>query len=106
MLCRALVGEKTASAWARAIANPASSRHLSEYIKLAKFMLSSPATSVENERQFSLMKLLKSTTRNRMGPQLLNGLCRIQRSGYSLLDFPFEESLKVWLAEASRRAVD
>ena len=80
MLCRALVGEKTASAWARAIANPASSRHLSEYIKLAKSMLTSPATSVENKRQFSLMKLLKSYInlhRNRMGPQLLNGLCRI-----------------------------
>ena len=50
--------------------------------------------------------LLKSATGNRMGPQLLNGLCRIQRSGYSLVYFPFEESRKVWLAEASRRAVD
>jgi hypothetical protein len=60
-------------------------------------MICLPTTSVENERTFSLMNLIKTCLRNRTGPQLLEDLCRIQRSEYELKTFPYEKIYAVWM---------
>jgi hypothetical protein len=65
--------------------------------------MSFPITSVENERQFSLMNLVKNKFRNRMGEKLLNAICRIKRCSYTVENFPFGEAQKNWARQKSRR---
>jgi hypothetical protein len=103
--CRAAAGEEPSTAWATISKAFNMRRHIPEFLKLAQIMLVSPATSVDNERQFSLMKLLKSPIRNRMGPEMLNSLCRIKRSGITVQEFPYKECLEEWLKRKNRRMV-
>ena len=88
-------GDSTAECWKKAITIECIKKHLRSYCKLVKVSLVLPS-SVENERHFSLMKLLKDATGNRMGTQLLNALCIVQRSEFSEQKDPFREALKVW----------
>lgn len=90
-------GQSTRDAWKGIFTSPAVSKHMQAYCVLAKIMLCTPVTSVENERQFSLMKLLKDERRNRMGPELLNCLSRVKRSPYSVTTFPYQAWMKEWL---------
>ena len=103
---RLSAAETTETCWAAAMENPSIGRHISSYCELAKIMITFPATSVENERHFSLMNLLKSPLRNRMGPELLNALCRIKRSQYGVRCFPYQACLGVWKKEKQRRGID
>ena len=63
------------------------------------------ATSVENERQFNSMNLIKDSGRNRLGPTILNALCRIKRSGYTSQTCPYGEAIKLWQKQKNRRGV-
>ncbi len=98
-------GQSTKDAWEAIFTSPAVSKHMPAYCTLAKIMLCVPVTSVENERQFSLMKLLKNEKRNRMGPELLNCLSRVKRSPYTVKTFPYQSWLREWLT-AGRYNVD
>jgi hypothetical protein len=90
-------GQSTKEAWKNIFVSPAVSKHMKSFCLLAKIMLCMPVTSVENERSFSLMNLLKDEKRNRMGSELLNCLSRIKSSSYSTNSFPYEALLQVWL---------
>ena len=63
-----------------------------------------PATSVENETHFSLMKLLKSSLRNQMGPELLNALWRVCRVKHSAAQAPSNSSMDSSAASSVRNA--
>jgi hypothetical protein len=98
-------GQGTKEAWKNIFTSPAVSKHMKNYCVLARIMLCMPVTSVENERQFSLMNLLKDEKRNRLGSRVLNCLTRIKRSPYQVKTFPYEALLKEWL-KAGRYNVD
>ena len=68
-------------------------------------MLLIPVGSVENERCFSLMNLLKSDLRNRLGEDHLNCCVRVKRCRFGLNDFPFNEALSQWNDMVERRQI-
>ena len=91
--------------WARVFTNEAQLQHIRNFADLAKIALVTPIGSVENERSFSLMNYVKNERRNRMGCEVLNAICRIKRSGYTIKSFPYEETIKVWKNVRPRRGL-
>ncbi len=89
-------GDSTADCWNIALSKDVVRKHIQSYCKLAIVARVLPSTSVENERHFSLMALLKDARRNRMGPEMLNGLCIVQRSEHTLGNFPYKQALQIW----------
>ena len=81
MCARAKADDATLQCWTQAISKPVLNgrhiRHISSYVTLASIMLTLPSTSVENERQFSLMNLVKDKRHHRMGHGMLNDLCAL-----------------------------
>ena len=90
METRAKRGESTEECWSVAIQTASVRGHMPSHCQLAQIMLVLPSISVENERQFSLRKLLKGALRDGMKADMLNALCRVKRSPYGLLDFPYQ----------------
>ena len=72
-------------------------------MKLAYWGLALPVASVECERDFSKMKLIKTPLRNRLGNVNLSRLIRLSVDGPSLRQFPFDEALALWHQQRSRR---
>lgn len=103
---RAGAADSTIQCWSAAFSNhTVIGRYISSYCKLAGIMLILPSTSVENERQFSLMSMLKYGRRNKLGPKMLNALCRLKRSPLTVKTFPYGEGLAQWKRAAVRRGV-
>ena len=69
---------------------------LPELMKLADWGLALPVASVECERDFSKMKLIKTPLRNRLDNVNLSRLIRLSVDGPSLRQFPFDEALVLW----------
>lgn len=97
MISAAKNGQSTRDLWKNIFVSPAVSKHMRSYCVLAKVMMCLPVTSVENERQFSLMNLLKNEMRNSLGQEHMNCLSRIKRSTYNVETFPYSSWLKEWL---------
>ena len=74
------------------------SSRISEIQKLAHVLLSLPASSVEPERSFSQMALLKDCKRNRLLPKHLNTCMRLAKSRFTLSSFPLKDAHRVWLS--------
>ena len=72
---------------------------------LVQLMLLIPMGSIENERCFSLMNLLKSDLRNRLGEDHLNCCVRVKRCCSGLNDFPLNEALSHWNEMVGRRQI-
>ena len=89
--------------WGLVLRTPAQLQHMPQFAQLAQIALTFPITSVENERQFSLMNLVKNKFRNRMGEKLLNAICRIKRCSYTVENFPYREAQKEWATQKNRR---
>jgi hypothetical protein len=89
--------------WARVFKSETQLHHIRSFAELAKIALTTPTGSVENERSFSLMNYVKNERRNKLGPEALNAICRIKRSGYTIKDFPYEETIRVWKETRPRR---
>jgi hypothetical protein len=99
-------GKKTMEEYrGQVLTTPTMLQYLPGFAHMARIAMSFPLTSVENERQFSFMKLVKSQTRNRLGESLLNALSRIKRSKYTVRSFPYEKAIKVWQKQKKRRGV-
>ena len=92
--------------WARVFTNEMQLRHIRNFAELAKIALVMPIGSVENERQFSLTNYTKNESRNRMGPEVLNAICRIKRSSYSVDLFPYRETIRGWKETRPRRGLN
>lgn len=92
--------------WGLVLRTPAMIQHIPQFAQLAKIAKTFPITSVENERQFSQMNAVKNKSRNKMGEGLLNALCRIKRSSYTVENFPYAEAQKEWAKQKSRRGVN
>jgi len=61
---------------------------------VAAIELNFPMTSVENDRQFSLMNIVKCESSNRLGEGLLNAPCRIKRSKYTVEYYPYHKAVQ------------
>ena len=68
-------------------------------------MLLIPTGSVENERSFSDVTLLKSKIRNRMEEEHLNACHRVRRCRFTMGDFPYNAVIASWLSKGDRRMV-
>ena len=91
--------------WARVFTSETQLQHIRNFADLAKIALTTPTGSVENEGSFSLMNYVNNERRNRMGPEVLNAICRIKRSGYTIKVFPYEETIRVWKESRPRRGL-
>jgi hypothetical protein len=75
---------------------------ISEYFTLAELVMTIPIGSVENERDFSKMNLIKTDLRNRLGEKHLNTCMRIASSEYSFNTFPYPACFKLWMSKSVR----
>lgn len=78
---------------------------MGEYARLAHLVLSLPIGSVECERVFSHMNLLKSSIRNLMGEDYLNMSMRVATCDHSAKSFNFNHALRIWKASKQRYCV-
>ena len=62
-----------------------------------------PASSAENERGFSLMKLVKTDRRSRMNNATLNDLMTIQLESGSVLNFDPDPAINQWMNGGKRK---
>ena len=99
-----------AELWAAVFTGLTQSEYMPCITTLTSIAMVFPIGSVENERVFSMMNFLKDDWRNRMGPELLmrsmrliNALCWIKFSGYTVKSFPYEAALAVWNKAKRRR---
>lgn len=81
-------------------------RRVTEYAKLARLYATLPSGSVDNERSFSIMNIVKNALRNRLGTPHLNASMRNFRSSYTYLTFPYEEVYAHFIARKERRMMD
>lgn len=88
--------QTTDQLWLMCDADVALASRITEFHKVAHMVLSMPAHSVNNERAFSCMSLLKDAVRNRLGPAHLNCVMRLARSRFSLDNFPYTEAYQHW----------
>ena len=70
---------------------------------LANWGLAIPVTSVECERDFSRLKLVKTRLRNRLGAVNLSRLLRVSINGPDVTEFPFEDALVEWHNQQKHR---
>lgn len=93
--------------WATQLRNYVLSSAISAFALLvhAQIMLLIPVGSVENERSFSDVNLLKSSIRNRLDEQHLNACHRVRRCRFGLGDFPYREAVTSWREKCTRRNV-
>ena len=72
-------------------------------LRLADWRLALPLSSVECERDFSRMKLIKTPLRNRLKNTNLSRLIWISVDGPPISEYPFEEALLLWHQVKQRR---
>jgi hypothetical protein len=88
--------------WERVSKGPFASS-LTEWIKLSPVPFVLVPGSVENERVFSSMDFIKSSTRSRLKTQHLNCALRMKvQQMYTFTDFPSEEVNKEWKNKKER----
>eukprot|EP00798_Chlamydomonas_sp_ICE-L_P028154 gene28154-biopygen32112 len=77
-----------------------------EWIKVAKIALTMDGGSVEEERTFSVMNVIKCLTRNRLQEHNLNCTVRAftMRGLFPAHAFMFEEAFKHWTVVRSARS--
>ena len=85
------------------LTHPCQEHTLSEIRKLAQATSVLPVTSVECERAFSAMNVVKTQLRNRMSNSTLNNLITIRTVGPPLSKFPFADVVNIWYRHSSRR---
>ena len=66
-------------------------------LTLVDILLALPPTSVENERGFSLMNVIKGNRRQRLSNARLNNQMRIRIEGPSISDFDPGPSVETWM---------
>ena len=97
------IGVDFRTMWAQTL----SARHrysdMSEYLKLAQIMLMCSAGSVENERLFSCMNLVKSKTRNALKSEHLNACLRLATSAHTFDTFPYKRAYEKFAGKKKRR---
>ncbi|GAB4819968.1 hypothetical protein N2152v2_007014 [Parachlorella kessleri] len=64
--------------------------------KLALLSMTIPIGSVQNERSFSRMNLIKTELRNRLEGKHLNVAMRVARSRHTAATFPFKRAFSLW----------
>ena len=62
-----------------------------------------PPHTADCERDFSKMKLIKTSCRNRMGEDTLDGLMRLSINGPAPEKFPYEKAVQHWVSKKERR---
>lgn len=82
--------------WRRIDNDSALASRLSQFQIVAHIVMSLPASSVECERAFSLMSLIKDARRNRLQDAHLNACMRLGRSRFNLLSFPYDSAYQLW----------
>lgn len=82
--------------WCRVDKDPALAARMSQFQIIAHIVLSLPASSVECERAFSLMSLVKDARRNRLLDAHLNACMRFGRSRFNLSSFPYDSAYQLW----------
>ena len=97
--------EPTKTAWQGIFSNLCVREEISEFCKLAEILLCMPIGSVQNERAFSQMNLIKSDLRNKLGPQHLNAAMRVRRSSHNLRSLPVIRIVQRFLAKKQRRGI-
>lgn len=97
--------QTTEQLWLHVDSDIAVSSRISEIHTVAHIVLSMPASSVNNERAFSLMSIIKDALRNKMGPHHLNCTMRIARSRFTLDSFPYERAYQQWASASERYLV-
>jgi hypothetical protein len=65
--------------------------------------LATPVSSAEAERCFSTMKRIKTSSRNRLGQQIMDDLMMISCNGPLPAQFPYEEAVYRWYIAGNRR---
>lgn len=75
----------------------------SEWCRLARLVMSIPIGSVANEKRFSRMNAVKSTSRNSLQLPHLNDCLRIADSRYSYNNFPYDRAFEHWWVAKQRR---
>lgn len=81
------------------------SEDLSEWLKAARLALCIPIGSVENERRFHLMNLVRTELRNRLKTDHLNMCVRVAASGKgvdAIEKFNFAAAFDIWEAAKNR----
>ncbi|XP_072030697.1 zinc finger protein 862-like [Amphiura filiformis] len=73
------------------------------FLRLIDLVLTIPATSAEAERGFSVLKMVKTDTRNRLDGKSMNTLLRIKLLAPSEADFDPEVPVKHWFDSCRRR---
>ena len=71
--------------------------------KIAQATSVMPCTSVECERAFSAMNLVKGRLRNRMKTDTLNKLVLVHMHGPNISHFPFKDVVSIWQKLKTRR---
>ena len=66
-------------------------------LNLIDFIFTLPASSSENERAFSIMKLTKTDRRTRMNTDMLNDLMTVKIVSQSVQDFNPAQAVSVWM---------
>jgi len=86
------------------VLQPSNQRMFPETIKLANFALSLPVSTAECERNFSLMNIIKTALRNRIGEERLQDLMRVAL-GPALNDkaLDWQAILFTWYKAKSRK---
>lgn len=98
--------DATKVAWQSILTDKILRSEISEFCKLAEILLCIPIGSVQNERAFSQMNLIKSDLRNSLGPKHLNACMRARRSKHTVKTLPVERVVKLFLAKKKRRSVN
>ena len=75
---------------------------MSEYFKLVDLCQTMILGSVEDERMFSALKLLKSKLRNKLDKNVDTCL-RLYVRNYEVDNFPYERALALWRSNLERR---
>ena len=76
---------------------------MSEIRKLAQATSVLAITSVECERAFSAMNVVKTEVRNKMSNNTLNNLITVRMHGPTIHQFPFAEVVSIWHRMVHRR---
>ncbi len=71
--------------------------NVSNALSLMDLVLSLPPTSVENERAFSQLKLVKTDRRHRLSQHRLNSILQIRLNGPTISDFNPDPAIDKWL---------
>ena len=76
---------------------------ISEWVRLAKLVLTIPIGSVANERRFSPMNLVITALRNRMQAPHANVCMRIASSHFTYVTFPLRWAYAIWSVPGQER---